>query len=87
MKMHTKKTDGLGSFAKAHFISKDGAADTLSLQQHQEIDSHHLYDTLAWPWRNWIQAVLNTPETCISTTPVNRANLEDVAMTDFEHGL
>ena len=87
MKMHTKKTDGLGSFAKAHFISKDGAADTLSLQQHQEVDSHHLYDTLAWPWQHWIQAVLNTPETCISTTRVNRANLEDMAMTDFEHGL
>ncbi len=54
MRVHTKETDGLGSFAKAHFISQDGAADTLSLQQHQEVDSHHLFDTLALSMLHWI---------------------------------
>lgn len=54
MRVHTKETDGLGSFAKAHFISQDGAPDTLSLQQHQEVDSHHLYDTLALSELHWI---------------------------------
>ncbi len=60
MKVHTKETDGLGSFAEAHFISQDGAPDTLSLQQHQEVDSHHLYDTLALSELHWIEAMLHS---------------------------
>ena len=60
MKVHTKETDGLGSFAKSHFISQDGAADSLSLQQHEEVDSHHLYGTLALSMLHWISAVLHS---------------------------
>ena len=54
MEVRTKETDGLGSFAKAHLISQDRATDALSLQQHEEVYSHHLYDTLALSMLQWI---------------------------------